>query len=166
MSRIPSLAVLALGLSLSAAQAQEPEKLALAVPPEVSEIATAGTWSEGEQTGVFRAVILTTPANTTTQAHLVVQLLSLSDDGTEAKVAKTVYVKKISDRNLPNAFLAVEEDSTENEITWRLTSYDATSDTDTGVLVTVNAKGEAQVKDAPEAEDPAEEKPADAAKKQ
>lgn len=142
-------AAIAIAITGSAALAQDIQKLAEAVPPEVSEIATAGTWTQGDTTGVFRAIVLTTPAGTSTQAHLVVQLMSLSEDGSEAKVAKSVYVKKVSDKKLPNAFLAVEEDNTENEISWRLTSYDAENDTDTGLLVTVNAAGEAQVKDAP-----------------
>lgn len=158
MLRRLSIAVLAFGFGAFAAQAQDFGKLATAVPAEVSEIATAGTWSEGAQTGVFRAIVLTTPAGKSTQAHLFVQLLALSEDGSEASVAKTVPIQKVSDKKLPNAFLAVEEDSTENEITWRLTSYNSATDTDTGVLVTVNAKGEAEVKDVPKLDDtPAEE---------
>jgi hypothetical protein len=146
-------AILILGLGGAAARAQDAEKLAASVPAEISEVATAGTWSDASKTGIFRAIIVTTPSGGATQAQLAVQLVALSADGTQATVAKTIFVKKISEKKLPNAFLAVEEDSTENEITWRLTSYDAASDTDSSVLVTVNAKGEVQVKDAPKDED-------------
>jgi hypothetical protein len=143
-----------IGLGGLAARAQDAEKLAAAVPAEISEVATAGTWTDGTKTGVFRAIVATTPSGGTTMAQLTVQLLSLSEDGTQASVAKTIFVKKIAERKLPNAFLAVEEDSTENELTWRLTSYDASTDTDTSVLVTVNAKGEIEVKDAPKEDNP------------
>jgi hypothetical protein len=140
-----------IGLSLlvSGAQAQEAERLAAAVPAEVTEIATAGTWTDGKDSGVFRAIVLTTPAKDTTQAHLIVQLMSVSADGTTSKVAKSVDVKQITEKKLPNAFLAVEEDSSENEITWRLTSYDANTDTDNATLIKIDAKGVLDVKSAP-----------------
>ena len=142
-------------LTLSPARAQDAEKLALAIPPEVTEVATAGTWSDGDSSGVFRATVLTAPSGDTTQAHLVLQLMAVSSDGNTSKVYKTVPVKKIADKKLPNAFLAVEEDGTENEVTWRVTSYDSNSNADIGVLVTINSKGDIDVKDAPKEEDSA-----------
>ncbi|MBI4724776.1 MAG: hypothetical protein HY765_07300 [Rhodomicrobium sp.] len=141
--------------TLSSARAENAEKLALSVPAEVTEVATAGTWSDGDASGVFRATVLTVPAGETTQAHLVLQLMTVSPDGSTSKIYKTVAVKKIADKKLPNAFLAVEEDGTENEVTWRVTSYDANSNADIGALVTINAKGEVTVKDAPKEEDTA-----------
>lgn len=148
------------GITISAARAQDAEKLTLSIPPEVTEIATAGTWSDGDQSGVFRATILTVAANDTTQAHLVLQLMAVSADGNTSKVYKTIVVKQIADKKLPNAFLAVEEDGTENQVTWRVTSYDSSSNADIGVLVTINNKGKVDVKDAPKEEDntPAEDK--------
>ena len=142
-------------VALSPAKAQDAEKLALAIPPEVTEVATAGTWSDADVSGVFRATVLTVAAGDSTQAHLVLQLMAVSPDGNTSKVYKTVAVQKIADKKLPNAFLAVEEDGTENEVTWRVTSYDSNSNADIGALVTINAKGEVEVKDAPKEEDTA-----------
>ena len=81
--------------------------------------------------------------------------MAVSADGNTSKVHKTVAVKQIADKKLPNAFLAVEEDGTENEVTWRVTSYDSNSNADIGALVTINAKGEVEVKDAPKEEESA-----------
>ena len=142
-------------LTLSPVRAQDAGKLALSIPPEVTEVATAGTWSDGDASGVFRATVLTVPQGDTTQAHLVLQLMAVSSDGNTSKVHKTVPVKQIADKKLPNAFLAVEEDGTENEVTWRVTSYDSNSNADIGALVTINAKGEVEVKDAPKEEESA-----------
>ena len=142
-------------LTLSPVRAQDAEKLTLSIPPEVTEVATAGTWSDGDASGVFRATVLTVPSSDTTQAHLVLQLMAVSADGNTSKVHKTVAVKQIADKKLPNAFLAVEEDGTENEVTWRVTSYDSNSNADIGALVTINAKGEVEVKDAPKEEESA-----------
>lgn len=140
-------------LTLSPVRAQDAEKLTLSIPPEVTEVATAGTWSDGDASGVFRATVLTVPSGDATQAHLVLQLMAVSADGNTSKVYKTVAVKKIADKKLPNAFLAVEEDGTENEVTWRVTSYDSNSNADIGALVTINAKGDVEVKDAPKEEE-------------
>jgi hypothetical protein len=141
--------------TFSMAKAEDAGKLALTVPAEVTEVATAGSWADGEASGVFRAIVLTTPSGESTQAHMIVQLLTLSTDGSPNKVYKTVLVNRIDEKKLPNAFLAVEEDGTENEVTWRVTTYDSNSNADIGALVTINAKGEVAVKDAPKEEDSA-----------
>jgi hypothetical protein len=141
--------------TFSMAKAEDAGKLALTVPAEVTEVATAGSWADGEASGVFRAIVLTTPSGETTQAHMIVQLLTLGTDGSPNKVHKTVLVGRIDEKKLPNAFLAVEEDGTENEVTWRVTTYDSNSNADIGALVTINAKGEVTVKDAPKEEDSA-----------
>ncbi|HZV22121.1 MAG TPA: hypothetical protein VE986_11320 [Hyphomicrobiales bacterium] len=157
----PRLAVafIAAFLALSGARAQDAQKLVLAIPPEVTEVATAGTWSDADVSGVFRATVLTLAAGDTTQAHLVLQLMSVSPDGNTSKVHKTVWVKKVADKRLPNAFLAVEEDGTENEVTWRVTSYDSNSNADVSMLVTINNKGEVEVRDAPKEEETAAQGP-------
>ena len=141
--------------TFSMAKAEDAGKLALTVPAEVTEVATAGSWADGEASGVFRAIVLTTPSGESTQAHMIVQLLTLGTDGSPNKVHKTVLVGRIDEKKLPNAFLAVEEDGTENEVTWRVTTYDSNSNADIGALVTINAKGEVAVKDAPKEEDSA-----------
>ena len=141
--------------TFSMAKAEDAGKLALTVPAEVTEVATAGSWADGEASGVFRAIVLTTPSGESTQAHMIVQLLTLGTDGSPNKVHKTVLVGRIDEKKLPNAFLAVEEDGTENEVTWRVTTYDSNSNADIGALVTINAKGEVTVKDAPKEEDSA-----------
>ena len=141
--------------TFSMAKADDAGKLALTVPAEVTEVATAGSWADGEASGVFRAIVLTTPSGESTQAHMIVQLLTLGTDGSPNKVHKTVLVGRIDEKKLPNAFLAVEEDGTENEVTWRVTTYDSNSNADIGALVTIDAKGQVTVKDAPKEEDSA-----------
>ena len=155
MFRMIAATFLAAFATLSSAKAEDAAKLVLSIPPEVTEVATAGSWSEGDASGVFRATVLTSPQGDGTQAHLVIQLMAGNPEGTAYKIYKTVAVKKIDDKRLPNAFLAVEEDGTENEVTWRVTSYDSNSNADIGALVTINAKGEVTVKDAPKEEDSA-----------
>jgi hypothetical protein len=163
MFRMMAATLIVAFAAFSTANAEDAAKLAQSVPAEVTEVATAGSWTDGDASGVFRAIVLTTPAGETTQAHMVVQLLTLGADGSPNKVHKTAVVTKIDDKKLPNAFLAVEEDGTENEVTWRVTTYDSNSNADTGALVTINGKGEVIVKNAPREEDTAAQ-PAEAKK--
>jgi hypothetical protein len=155
MFRTIALTFIAAFATLSSAKAEDATKLVLSIPAEVTEVATAGSWSEGDASGVFRATVLTSPQGDGTQAHLIIQLMAGNPEGNAYKVYKTIPVKRIDDKKLPNAFLAVEEDGTENEVTWRVSSFDSNSNADIGVLVTVNAKGELTVKDAPKEEDSA-----------
>jgi hypothetical protein len=155
MSRILAATLILAFATFCGAGAEDASKLAQSVPAEVTEVATAGSWTDGESSGVFRAIVLTTPSGDTTQAHMVVQLLTLGTDGSPNKVHKTATVTKIDDKKLPNAFLAVEEDGTENEVTWRVTTYDSNSNADVGALVTINSKGEVIVREAPKEEDTA-----------
>jgi hypothetical protein len=152
--RAAATLILALA-ALTAAYAEDAAKLTLQIPPEVTEVATAGTWSDGEASGVFRATVITSQAGDSTQAHLVVQLMAVSPDGNSSKVYKTVPVKQLDDRKFPNAFLAVEEDGTENEVTWRVTSYNYNSNAEVGAIVTINSKGEVMFRDAAKEEDTA-----------
>ncbi len=48
--------------TFSMAKAEDASKLALTVPAEVTEVATAGSWADGDASGVFRAIVLTVPA--------------------------------------------------------------------------------------------------------
>jgi hypothetical protein len=148
ITRAHTAVAISLCLATAPAAAQDAARIAEAIPPAVTEIATAGSWRDGARAGVFRAVVVTAPAKSGTQVQLVLQMLEVAADGA-ASLTRSVPVTTLADKNLPNAFLAVEEDTTENEITWRLTSYDAQSDTDKAVLVSFNAKGQAVVKDAP-----------------
>ncbi len=143
----------AAAFAMSTAHAQDAERMTLAIPAEVTEVITAGTWSDEGKSGVFRATVLTAPVKDSSQAHLVLQMMAISQDGNSSQIYKTVPVSQVSDKKLPNAFLTVEEDSTENEVTWRLTSYDAASDTDGGTLIKINAKGVIEVKAAAKDDD-------------
>jgi hypothetical protein len=145
--------IVAIATLSPAAAAEDAAKAVLSIPAEVTEVATAGTWSDGDLSGVFRAIVLTSPSGDGTQAHLILQLMAVNTEGNKSTVHKTIAIKEIDKKELPNAFLAVEDDGVEDMVTWRVTSYNSKSNADIGVLVTVNAKGEVTVKDAPKEED-------------
>ena len=148
--------VCAWALPLSAAE--NTEKLAAAVPVEVSEVVSGGTWSANGTSGVFRAMVVATPAGEP-QANIVVQMLSLENATAVPKVVRSVLIKEVADKKLPNAFLAMDAE-TENEMTLIVTAYGAGADQDTSMHVKFSGAGTYEILPAPGEEAPADAAPA------
>jgi hypothetical protein len=140
---------------------KEAEKLAAQIPPEITEVVTGGTWSEGGAEGVFRGIVVTSPAGEGAgQASVIVQWLAMAKGGATGKVVKSVTVKEVTEKKLQNAFLALDVDN-DNELTLIITSYDAQKDEDASMQVKFDSKGQYEIIPTPK-EDPAvkEEEPA------
>lgn len=139
-----------------AARAEEgTERLAAAVPAEVSEVVSGGTWSDGEAGGVYRAMVVATPAGDGQQANVIVQMLSLESAAAVPKIIKSVLIREVADKKLPNAFLAMDAE-TENEMTLIVTSYGAGADQDTAIHVKFNGTGTYEILPTPGEDAPAE----------
>jgi hypothetical protein len=144
MGRFLSLAfALAMGLCLPAA-AQDALKTAGQVPTDVSEVVSGGNWSEGDSNGVFRAVVVTNTEGQTSRARVIVQMLAFEKGGALPKVAKTIPVKEVEEKKLPNAFLAMDVEN-DNELTLIITSYDAEKDQDTSMMVKFDSAGKYEI---------------------
>lgn len=152
--------ILALKLfGASSAWAQDAEKSAAAIPTDVSEIVSGGNWSEGETSGVFRAVVITSSVGQSSQARVIVQMLAFEKANPLPKIVKTIPVKEVEEKKLPNAFLAMDVEN-DNELTLIITSYDAEKDQDTSMLVKFDGTGKYEIVPPPKEETP----PADASK--
>ncbi len=144
------------GYAVSAAE--DTEKLAASVPAEVSEVVSGGTWSEGGTNGVYRAIVVATPAGDGQQANIVVQMLSLESATAVPKVVKSVLIKEVAEKKLANAFLAMDAE-TDNEMTLIVTAYGAGADQDTSMHVKFNGKGTYEILPTPGEEAPTEAAP-------
>lgn len=145
MRRSVSAILLAAGLvAAMPAVAQDALKSAGAVPTDISEVVSGGNWSEGENSGVFRAMVVTNTDGQVSQARVVVQMLAFQKGGAAPRIAKTITVKEIEDKKLPNAFLAMDVEN-DNELTLIITSYDAEKDQDTSMMVKFDSAGNYQV---------------------
>jgi hypothetical protein len=142
------VAVCAWGSPISAAE--DSEKLAAAVPAEVSEVVSGGTWSQGGTSGVYRAIVV----GDGQQANIIVQMLSLESAAAIPKVVKSVVIKEVADKKLANAFLAMDAE-TENEMTLIVTAYGAGADQDTSMHVKFNGTGTYEILPTPGEEAPA-----------
>ena len=155
MSRsLPFAAIVALGLSATPPLALDAPKSIAQVPTDVSEIVSGGNWSEGESSGVFRALVVTNTDGTASQARVTVQMLAFEKGNPLPKVAKTIPIKEVDDKKLPNAFLAMDVEN-DNELTLIITSYDAERDQDNSMMVKFDSSGKYEIVP------PKEEQPAD-----
>jgi hypothetical protein len=146
MSRNLSLALFA-AFTLAATapgHAQDAVKSAAQVPTDVSEVVSGGNWSEGEASGVFRAVVVTTTEGQASKARVVVQMLAFEKGNPLPKIAKTIPVKEVEEKKLPNAFLAMDVEN-DNELTLIITSYDAEKDQDTSMMVKFDGGGKYEI---------------------
>jgi hypothetical protein len=142
---LPFAVVLAFTLAAAAPSfAQDALKSAAGVPTDVSEIVSGGNWSEGDNSGVFRAIVVTTTDSQSSQARVVVQMLAFEKAAASPKVAKTISIKEADEKKLPNAFLAMDVEN-DNEMTLIITSYDAEKDQDTSMMVKFDATGKYEV---------------------
>lgn len=140
------------GYSVSAAE--DTEKLAAAVPPEVTEVVSGGTWSENGTSGVYRAIVV----GDGQQANIIVQMLSLESAAAIPKVVKSVLIKEVAEKKLANAFLAMDAE-TDNEMTLIVTAYGAGADQDTSMHVKFNGTGTYEILPTPGEDAPAEAAP-------
>ena len=147
-----ALIVITCALSFSASAAEDTEKLAAAVPAEVSEVVSGGTWSANGTSGVYRAIVV----GDGQQANIIVQMLSMESATAIPKLVKSVLIKEVAEKKLANAFLAMDAE-TDNEMTLIVTAYGAGADQDTSMHVKFNGTGTYEI-----LRTPGEEAPADA----
>jgi hypothetical protein len=146
MSRKLALAVI-LAATIAASSpglAQDAAKAAAQVPTDVSEVVSGGNWSEGDNSGVFRAVVVTNTDGQVSQARVIVQMLAFEKGNPLPKIAKTIPVKEVEEKKLPNAFLAMDVEN-DNELTLIITSYEAEKDQDTSMMVKFDSTGKYQI---------------------
>jgi hypothetical protein len=151
MLKILMRPLLAIGLSLpilAPAMAQDEAKLVEGVPPEIAEIVTGGGWSEGKQSGFYRAFVLMTGDEDKFGAKIYLQWLTASEENPEPAILKTVPVAEINDRNLENAAIDIEGEQTkENQMAFIVSSYDFEAKKDIILLVTAAQPGKYTVKE-------------------
>jgi hypothetical protein len=141
---LPLALVFALSVLASPVAAQDAAKSAGQIPTDVSEVVSGGNWSEGDNSGVFRAVVVTNTNGQTSQARVVVQMLAFEKGNPLPKIAKTIAIKEVEEKKLPNAFLAMDVEN-DNELTLIITSYDAEKDQDTSMMVKFDGAGKYEI---------------------
>lgn len=134
-------ALLALPLLLSSpAFAEDDLKLVESIPPEVADIVTGGSWSDGKAGGFYRAFVIMSGEGEKFGAKVYLQWLAISDESPIPSVLKTVPVAEINEQGLANAAIDIEgEETKDNQILLMVSSYDFENDKD--ILLLVQAEG-------------------------
>lgn len=134
-------------LSAGVAVAQDAASVVQGVSANVTEVTTGGAWTKGDQTGAFRAIVVT-GGETEPQVSVYVQLLAFAKSGAVSSVLKTVAVKEVTDKKLQNAFVNFDAEA-EGKATLIITSYDPAKDADNSIYAEVTDDGAYKIVDAP-----------------
>jgi hypothetical protein len=153
---------------LAPAAAEDDAKLVESVSPQVADVVTGGSWSDGKQGGLYRAFVVMSGSEDNFGARLYLQWLALSDDSPIPSVVKTVAVKEVNEQNLPNASIQIDgEENKDNEVYVIVSAYDVDADKDILLFVKAGTPGTYSIEKTPPKalSGPSEgdgEKPADA----
>ncbi|HEY9520183.1 MAG TPA: hypothetical protein VIQ39_01420 [Methyloceanibacter sp.] len=109
------------------------------LPPEVADVVTGGSWSQGKQGGFYRAM---TGSEQSFGARVFLQWLALSETDPVPTIVAKVPPKEVNDQKLGNASIEIEGNSSkDNEITIIVSSYDFEADKDITLYVKGTAHG-------------------------
>jgi hypothetical protein len=127
---------------LATAAAEDDTQLVESLSPQVADVVTGGSWSEGKQGGFYRAISLMSGDEKSFGAHVYLQWLAFEEKNPVPKVIKTVAVKEINDQKLQNASIEIEgEEGKDNQVTITVSSYDFDADKDISLFVKGGAPG-------------------------
>jgi hypothetical protein len=116
--------------------------LAEGLSPQVADVVSGGSWSEGKQGGFYRAINVMSGDEKAFGVHLYLQWLAFEEKNPIPKVVKTVAVKEVNDQKLQNATIDLEgEEGKDNQVTVTVSSYDFDADKDIVLLVKAGAPG-------------------------
>lgn len=143
MTILRAAALLAfIALPLAPAAAEDDVALAEGLSPQVADVVSGGSWSEGGQGGFYRAISVMSGDAKSLAAHIYVQWLAFEEKNPVPKVVKTIPIKEINEQNLPNASIEFDgEQNKDNEITVTVGSYDFDTDKDIVLQVKAGAPG-------------------------
>ena len=148
--RATALLAVALIPPASVAAAHDDAKIVETLPPEVADVVTSGSWSQGKQGGFYRAIVVMTGSEQSFGARVFLQWLALSETDPVPTIVAKVPPKEVNDQKLGNASIEIEgEESKDNEITIIVSSYDFEADKDITLYVKGTAPGKYAMAKAP-----------------
>lgn len=145
-----AIALAALAGAFTPAMAQDDAQLAASVSPQIAGIDTGGSWSANNQSGFYRSVVVMVGSGQNVTTHLYLQWLAADDKTPVPTVVKTVPVKEVNAKNLPNAAVNIggEEDK-DNQAVLVVSSFDFKTNKETDFFVTATTPGNYTVSSKP-----------------
>lgn len=138
-------AALFIGLGLTtvlpaAAQAADAAKVAEGLAPEVSEVVSGGSWSDGDKGGTYRAMVVMGQEGKAFAAHVYLQWIAFDKNTGAPTIVSNTPIKEVRAQELQNAFIFLEVEK-DNEAKLSITSYDPVADKDISLTATATTPG-------------------------
>ena len=146
-TRFFKLIVTALLAMTGAARADETSAGALAqnLAPTITEVANGGSWTDGKDTGFYRAVVVNepgaaNPAPGNDVAYVFLQWVTYRNGTSEPHIVMAVPVKEVNALALPNAFLTIDAEK-DNQAILTVSSFDPQKEGDQNFTITAALPG-------------------------
>jgi len=131
---------LAMSLGAVALRAETPREIAGRIPTSVSEVIVGGQWSEADDTGFYRAVLIFRIVDGTSVADILVQWLTVDEPASNPEVVHSEVITSITGQKAETAFVALDFGDDDNEATRLLIgTYDPETEKDTTRFVRLGA---------------------------
>jgi hypothetical protein len=130
------------------AQGRPADNLAAAVPAEVIEVQSGGTWQDGATSGMFRVVTTVSGLDKDYGARVFIQWLAVGTADGQMRIHKSTPVKEFNDLKMPHVVVAFDSD-VPGEASIVLVSQDAERRRDVLVSVRTGKPGTYSVTEKP-----------------
>jgi len=121
---IPFWLAVATASPIALAQDKALDALIAAIPAEVPEVISGGSWNDAGAAGSYRAILLMGGRGKEFAARVYLQWIAFKAEGGEPQILKTMPIKEVNDKRWQNGFIAMGDAETDNEMTIIVTSYD------------------------------------------
>jgi len=133
---------MAMSLGADAVRAGTPREIAGQIPTNVSEVIVGGQWSDANDTGFYRAVLIFRIVDGTSVADILVQWLTVDEPAGQPQVVHSEVITSITGEKAETAFVALDFGDDENEATRLLVgTYDPETDKDSTRFVRLGMPG-------------------------
>lgn len=139
--------IIALYGSAGNALADEASAGALAqnLAPAITEVANGGAWTDGKDTGFYRAVVVNEPGAANDVAYVFMQWITYRNGTSEPRIVNETPLKEVNALHLPNAFLTLDAEK-DNEAILTVSSFDPQKEGDQNFTITAALPGKYQFK--------------------
>lgn len=134
------LAVLSLSVT-GPARAASPAEIAAGVPVEIPQILTGGFWEEGDNSGIYRVIVVTAGSGENLFIEVFIQWLKIEENGPKPEIIKTIPLNEVNEKKFGNAFVFLQGGKEEDEVILVVSSYNPETDNEQQVWIEVGTPG-------------------------
>ena len=119
--------------------------LAQNLAPSITEVANGGAWTDGKDTGFYRAVVVNEPGAANDVAYVFMQWITYRNGTSEPRIVNETSLKEVNALHLPNAFLTLDSEK-DNQAILTVSSFDPQKEGDQNFTITATLPGKYEFK--------------------